>query len=196
MRYAALLMTACALAACSKQVNEKNASVAQVAKAVQESGVANDSFLQAGQWQVKGTLEDIDGPGMPPEAKAQMKKFMSAMQDEPVKYCVTPEEAKRPAAQMFAGKQAENCRYDHFTMGGGKFDVAMQCQAPKGEAAGGSMSMQASGTYAPDHYESHTVMTVQGGPRGSMTMKSSSEAQRIGECTAEQLAEKKKDQQG
>ena len=50
MKYAVLTI-ACALplAACNKpQVNEKNASVADVAEAVSKSGIAGDSFIRAG----------------------------------------------------------------------------------------------------------------------------------------------------
>jgi Protein of unknown function (DUF3617) len=187
MRLAALLVASAGLlAACHSEVNEKNASVRQVAKAVRESGVVDDSFVRAGEWRVKGTFVDIDGPGMPPQAKAQMKQFMARMQDAAVTYCLTPEQAKHPAGRMFGGKDAGNCRYDHFKMGGGKFDIAMQCT---GQGSAGSMTMQASGTYTPDRYQSRSTMNMQGGPRGPMTMTVSSTAERIGECTAEDLKE-------
>ena len=73
MKYAAL-MIACALplAACNKPaVNEKNASVAEVANAVSQSGIAGENFIRAGQWQVKGTLEEMNIPGLPPETQAR-----------------------------------------------------------------------------------------------------------------------------
>ena len=181
MKYA-VLMIACALplAACSKpQVNEKNASVADVANAVSKSGIAGESFIRAGQWQVKGTLEDMTMPGIPPQAQAEMKRVMGQVQNNSFEYCVTPEEAKHPGGKMFTGKDNGNCRYDHFTMGSGKFDAAMRCQ---GQASAQVMTMAMNGTYSPDAYTSHVSMNVQGGPQGSMTMKMRSEAKRIGEC--------------
>ena len=52
---------------------------------------------------------------------------------------------KRPKEDFFAGKNNE-CRYDHFTMGGGKIDAAMHCGGKHGE----SQVMQMAGTYSPD----------------------------------------------
>lgn len=185
MKYAAL-MIACALplAACNKspQVNARNASVAEVANAVSKSGIAGENFIRAGQWQVKGTLEEMNVPGMPPQAQAEMKRVMSQVQNNNFEYCVTPEEARHPGGKMFTGKDNGDCRYDHFTLGSGKFDAAMRCE---GQAKGQVMTMAMNGTYSPDAYSSHVAMTVEGGPQGSMTMKMRSEARRIGECTAE-----------
>jgi hypothetical protein len=184
MKYA-VLMIACALplAACNKhEVNEKNASVAEVANAVSKSGIAGDSFIRAGQWQVKGTLEEMNVPGMPPQAQAEMKRVMGQVQNNSFEYCVTPEEAKHPGGKMFTGKDNGNCRYDHFQMGGGKFDAAMRCQ---GQPPSQVMTMAMNGTYSPDAYTSHVSMNVEGGPQGTMTMKMTSEAKRIGACTAE-----------
>ena len=68
MKSAAILI-ACALplAACNKgpQVNEKNASVAEVAKKVREAG-GEESFIRAGLWESKVTIEKFEMPGMPP----------------------------------------------------------------------------------------------------------------------------------
>ena len=185
MKYAALII-ACALplAACNKspQVNEKNASVADVANAVSKSGIAGESFIRAGQWQVKGTLEEMTMPGIPPQAQAEMKRVMGQVQNNSFEYCVTPEEAKHPGGKMFTGKDNGNCRYDHFKMGDGKFDAAMRCE---GDTKAQVMTMAMNGTYSPDAYTSHVSMNVEGGPQGTMTMKMRSEAKRIGECTAE-----------
>jgi hypothetical protein len=181
MKYA-VLMIACALplAACNKhEVNEKNASVADVANAVSKSGIAGESFIRAGQWQVKGILEEMNMPGIPPQAQAEMKRVMSQVQNNSFEYCVTPEEAKHPGGKMFTGKDNGNCRYDHFKMGSGKFDAAMRCE---GQGSAQVMTMAMNGEYSPDAYTSHVSMNVQGGPQGSMTMKMRSEAKRIGEC--------------
>ena len=111
-----------------------------------------------------------------------MKRVMGQVQNNTFEYCVTPEEAKHPASKMFTGKDSGNCRYDHFTMGSGKFDAAMRCQQ-QGNAQ--TMTMAMNGTYSPEAYTSHVSMKVDGGPQGSMTMKMRSEAHRIGECNAD-----------
>ena len=67
---------------------------------------------------------------MPPQAQAEMKRVMGQVQNNSFEYCVTPEEAKHPGGKMFTGKDNGDCRYDHFTMGGGKFDAAMRCAGP------------------------------------------------------------------
>jgi hypothetical protein len=170
---------AAALAACNKPaVDEKNASVAEVANAVRESGVANESFLKAGQWQVKATVEEMNMPGLPAEAQAQIKQTMVRAAANTFEYCLTEEEAKRPAGKFFTGKDTNQCRYDHFQLGGGKFDAAMRC-----EEQGHVQTMKMNGTYSPDNYTTHVEMNVEGGPQGSVTMKMRSEAKRVGQCT-------------
>jgi hypothetical protein len=190
MKTSALLIGCLAVVAgCNKspEVNEKNASLAEVAQAVKQSGVANNIFLSAGEWQVSGTMEEMNIPGLPPEAQAEMKKAMSAHGAATYRYCLTPEEAKEPRGKFFSGKAENNCRYDHFTMGGGKIDAAMRCNEPTG-----AMTMTVAGTYSPDSYSSRVTMNMEGGAQRGMSMKMRSEAHRIGECTAAEKAEAEK----
>jgi hypothetical protein len=180
-RIAIVIAGAAALAACNKPaVNEKNASVSEVANAVRQSGIADDSFLKAGQWQVKATVEDMTMPNLPAEAQAQIKQTMARAAANTFEYCLTEEEARRPAGKFFTGKDDGNCRYDHFQLGGGKFDAAMRC-----EQQGHVQTMKMNGTYSPDNYTTHVEMNVDGGPQGNVTMKMRSEAKRIGQCTAQ-----------
>ena len=186
MKSAAILI-ACALplAACNKgpQVDAKNASVAEVAEKVRDAGVASDNFMRAGEWRASATIEEMNIPGMPPEAQKQMKQAMGQHQNTTYQYCLTPAEAQRPNGKFFTGKEANNCRYDHFTMGGGKIDAVMQCQSDKTH----SMTMTIEGAYSPDSYSTHVAMNMQGGREGGMTMKMRSEAHRVGECTSDEL---------
>src|SRR3954462_8650136 len=98
MKYSILLI-ACALplAACNRspQVNEKNASVAEVAKKVRETG-ADQSFVRAGLWQSKVTIDQLDIPGMPAEMSQRMKTMMAEKQEHNFETCLTPEDVKRP----------------------------------------------------------------------------------------------------
>ena len=185
------LIIACtaALAGCNKspQVNERNASVEQVANAVAASGIASDLYLKAGEWQVKSTLEEMSIPGLPPEAQGEMKKVMSERGNASYQYCLTPEQAKKPGGKFFNRQADKNCRYDHFTMGKGKIDAVMRCGAPAG-----SMTMTIAGTYSDESYSTHVAMDM-GGSNGSMKMKMRSEAKRVGECTPEDLARAKED---
>ena len=51
---------------------------------------------------------------------------------------------KKPKEDFFAGKNSE-CRYDHFTMGGGKIDAMMHCGKE-----GHGQTMRMAGTYSSD----------------------------------------------
>lgn len=181
-----LCVIACALplAACNKgpQVDEKNASVAEVAEKVRQSG-GEASFIRAGQWQSKVTIEKFEMPGMPPEMVQRMKTMMAQNQEHGFQTCLTAEDVKRPKEDFFAGKNNE-CRYDHFTMGGGKIDAEMHCGGKHGE----TQVMQMAGTYSPDNYQMQTSMKMEGGetPQGSMAMTMRIEAQRTGECTGKE----------
>lgn len=183
-----LFLIACAatIAGCSKEpeVNAKNASVGEVAEKVQEA-TGGASFIQAGRWESKMTLVDVEVPGMPPQVAQQMKQSMSAMSKKVMETCLTEADVKRPKEDFFAGN-AKGCRYDHFTMSGGKIDAAMSCKSEQG--GGGAMTMTINGNYAPDSYSATTVMNVTNpGESQGMTMKSQMESHRVGECKGDEI---------
>ena len=182
MKYArCVALTALVLAACNKspEVKAKDASVQEVAEKVREAG-ADQSLVRPGLWQSKVTIDQFDVPGMPAEMAARMKSMMAQQQEHASTRCLTPEDVKRPKEDFFAGKNKE-CRYEHFTMGGGKIDAVMHCG--KG---GGAQTMQMAGTYSPDAYQMQTSMNVEpgSGEQSGMTVKMRVEAHRVGECSA------------
>ncbi|MES2120321.1 MAG: DUF3617 domain-containing protein [Pseudomonadota bacterium] len=181
MKHAALLI-ACILplAACKQQaeVKAKDASVAEVTEKVRQAG-ADQSMVRPGLWQSKVTIDSLEVPGMPPEMSQRMKAMMAERQPHDSQTCLTPEDVKRPKEDFFAGKNNE-CRYDNFTMGGGKIDAAMRCG--KGSAM---QTMQMAGTYSPDAYQMQMSTTGAGKDgQAGMAMKMRVEARRIGECKA------------
>ena len=175
-----LLASMAALSACNKgpDVNVKNASIGEVAEKVRDSA-GSASLVEPGRWQTKVTMLEMDIPGMPPQVAARMKSSMG--QERSYETCLTPEDVKKPKADFFAGK-SNDCRYDHFTMSGGKIDAVMHCEAK----AAGAMTMTMNGTYSSDSYEATMAMEVNGGRDGRMRMKSHSESHRIGECTGKE----------
>lgn len=180
MNRAALLIAGVAsLAACnqSPQVDMRNASVSEVAQRAREAGAS--TYIHPGQWQTKVTVEEMSFPGMTPEMQAQMKGIMGRQQNVTVEHCISAEEAKRPGGRFFTGKEPENCRYDRFTMGGGKIEAVMRCEAKPS----GSMTMTVSGTYTPDRSTTRADMSMTGGSQGGMRIRSVTENRRIGECT-------------
>ena len=90
--------------------------------------------------------------------------------------CLTPEQAKSPKEDFFAGAD-KNCRYEHFKWGDGKIDLKLNCKHPNA-----TQTMVMVGEYEPDSYTmTMTATNVGGGPAGQMAMKMKVDAKRIGD---------------
>jgi hypothetical protein len=174
-----LLVPALTLAACNKSptVEATNASGAEVAKKVQESGIT-DQFISPGKWQMVMKINEMTMPGLPPEAAARMKAMMG--EGHSYTECLTPADVKKPKEDMFSGDK--NCKYDHFAMGGGKIDIIMSCGGEQ------PRKMQMNGTYSADEYHMAVSSAGEGkaGP-GAMSMRMEVAAKRVGQCTAAEL---------
>jgi Protein of unknown function (DUF3617) len=174
---------ALALGACDKspKIDETNATPAEVAQKARETG-ADAAMISAGLWQSKVTIEKFDMPGMPPEMMQRMKAMTAENQAHDFETCLTREDVAKPKEDFFAGKNNQ-CRYEHFTMGGGKIDAVMHCG--KGE---GTQTMRLAGTYSPDNYQMQMATEVDGtnDAEGAMQMQLRVEAKRVGECSAKQ----------
>ncbi len=178
----AAICLAAVLASCdsSPEVDVKDANASQVAEAVRKSGVGGDGDFQVrpGKWESKVAIEEMEIPGMPAGMQESMKKAFAERQPSAFTSCLTPEEARKPKEDFFAGKD-NKCRYDHFRMGDGKIDAKMRCDAGQG-----AQVMEMAGTYSPDSY-TMTMTTVReggAGPGGGARMKMRMDAKRIGEC--------------
>jgi hypothetical protein len=174
-----LLAGAALLASCNKgpEVNLKNATGNQVTAAVKQSGVmSSDAMVQPGLWDSKVTIQEMNVPGLPPEYADKMKQSMAAHRNDTDRHCITAADVKKPKADFFGADKS--CKYDHFTMGGGKIDVAMVCHEEET-----TNNMNVSGTYTPTTYSIDTAMTGRGGKQEGMTMKMHVDAHRVGECT-------------
>ena len=181
MKPAVFLLCTLALAGCNNdpQVDARNASVADVAEQVADAR-GSEQFVRPGKWQSRIAIESFELPGAPPAAADAMRGMQQHSQVQ--ESCLTPEEAKRPKEEFFAGT-GKNCRYERFTMGGGKIDAVMQC-------AGGDMAqtMVMQGTYGPDAYQMRMSMDskadagASAGLAGGMTMTMRVDAKRVGEC--------------
>ena len=174
---------ALALSGCNKspKVDEKNATPADVAQKIRESG-ADQNFVSPGLWRSKVTIEKFNVPGLPPEMATRMKAMMAENQAHDFQTCLTPEDVRKPKEDFFAGKNNE-CRYDHFTMGGGKIDAEMHCG--KKDA---TQTMRMAGTYSSDSYQMQMATETETGDEGvgAMQMQMRVEARRVGECSAKQ----------
>lgn len=165
------------LGACDRaQVNEKNASAAKVAEAVSKA----DEVVKfsPGRWESNVTFVSMSAPGMPAEVSQAMQGALGKAHR--YSSCLTKEQADKPAADFFA-KDAKDCSYDHFTMGGGKVDAKMRCSRD-----GRAVAMTMNGAYDPATY--HMTMETQIDPAGAspMTMKMKVSSRRVGECRGDE----------
>lgn len=170
------------LGACNKgpTVELKNASGKQVAQAVKRSGMmTSDSMIEPGLWQSKTDIEEMNMPGMPPQFAARMKQSMAESRNQTSSHCVTADEVKKPKEDFFGADKT--CKYQHFTMGGGKIDAQMVCSEE-----GSTQTTNLSGTYTPTSYSMDVSSSGTGGAREGMSMKMHVDSRRVGECTGKE----------
>ena len=174
-----ILLFACVLplGACDSgpEVTARNATGEEVADKIADAG-GTDNFVRPGKWSSKVTFEEFNMPGAPAGAKSVLESMNQ--RTAATETCLTPEDAKRPKEDFFAGAD-KNCRYERFDMGGGKIDAVMKCTS---EGAGQTMTM--TGTYGPNDYQMQMSMQSEGmpGPASGMSMKMRVDAKRVGEC--------------
>jgi hypothetical protein len=174
MRVCFVLPLACAfaLAACnnSDTVEGKNESIESVAKKV----AASDLRPRPGRWESTMTIEKLDMPNLPPQAKEVMQKQMGGGQTFAT--CLTPEQAAKPGADFFQGKDS-GCSYDRFSMTGGKVDAVMTCTQQ-----GRTQKVTMAGTYGEEAYTMHLTSEGEAQPGMPMSMVMSVSSKRVGEC--------------
>jgi hypothetical protein len=168
------------LAGCGKsEVDLKNASVEDVVKAT-----ANAQALNPGQWSMTAKVVSVDMPGLPGQAKAMQDKMSQALigRETVSENCVTPELAKNPSAEMFAGGAGSDCKFDKYAMVDGKMDARLVCKVP----GGGEMKMSMAGPFKGDNFALDTAMEMGGPAAGGkvMTIKTQMTGKRTGECKA------------
>jgi hypothetical protein len=181
MKQTILLMTCAAvLASCNKgpQVKLENATGNEVSQAVRQSGVMNsDTMIEPGLWQSKVTVQEMNIPGIPAEYADKMKQSIAEHRNDVNKHCVTQAEVKKPKGDFFGADKS--CKYEHFTMGAGKIDIAMVCKQE-----GASQNTNVNGSYTPTTYSlDMSSNATGGGMQNGMSMKLHVDAQRVGECT-------------
>jgi hypothetical protein len=167
------------LSACNKgpTVELKNASGKQVAQAVQEKGLMNSgSMIEPGLWESKATYSEMNIPGLSPQYAEKMKQSMAQSREKPSHHCITEADLKKPKEDFFGADK--DCKFQHFTMGGGKMDIAMVCNRE-----GSTQTMNMSGTYTPTTYSLEMAMNSSGGQENGMSIKGHIDSRRIGQCT-------------
>ena len=167
-----------ALGACDRAtVDERNASAEDVAKAV--NAARADMKFEPGRWESNVTFVSMEAPGMPPEVSQAMQGSLG--KEHSYATCLSKAEAEKPAADFFA-KDAKDCTYDHFNLGGGKIDAKMRCGAD-----GKSVVMTMNGAYDSDSYDMVMETAIDGGDM-PITMKMKVASSRVGDCRGNENA--------
>lgn len=173
--------TVVCLGACNKgpSVNLKNASGNEVSQAVKQSGVMAET-IEPGLWQSKTTISEMNIPGLPPQMAGKMKQSMAEGRMRPSRHCVTEADVKKPKEDFFGADK--DCKFQRFTMGNGKMDIAMVCNRE-----GSTQTMNMSGSYTPTTYSLDMAMNARGGEGEGMSMKGHVDARRVGQCTGKEV---------
>lgn len=181
IRFLPVLPIVVALSACAQPtVHKTNASVEEVAAASRTA-----VKLEPGKWQTVVKVVSIDAPGLPAAMASAIKRQMAASGTQTVDQCITPEMAAKPPEKMFASA-TKNCRFENFTMAGGKVDGTLVC----GAAAGMPHDLRStmSGTFSSTSYSvsSESAMdmpAMPGAAAGSkITTKTEVTGKHLGAC--------------
>ncbi|WP_341631621.1 DUF3617 domain-containing protein [Sphingomonas agri] len=171
------------LSACNKgpSVQLHNASGNEVTAAVKQAGImSSDTMIEPGLWQSKVDIQEMNVPGLPAQYAEKMKETMAEHRNDASSHCVTAADVKRPKEDFFGADKS--CRYEHFTMGGGKIDIQMVCSEE-----GATQTTNMAGTYTPTSYSMDmSSKGTGGGMQNGMTMKMHVDSHRIGECTGKE----------
>lgn len=172
----ALALCLLALGACGDKsgVEAENESVGSVAGKV----AASEIKPKPGRWESVVKIEEMEIANVPPEVREAMKQQAGVSQT--VSTCLTPEQVESLDGSMFKD-QAPGCKYERFSMTGGKIDAVMVCG--EGPALEKTTLM---GDYGEESYAIR--MTSEGEAQPGMRAKTvmSMTSRRVGECTGEE----------
>ena len=180
---AATLASAIALAACSSEPEADADGDGTITQDEVETVLANsDLTLSPGQWENTVEFVDIefDESQLPPEARGMVGPMLDAMrgQTNTTSSCITEEEAKEPAAEMFSGSDAADCEYSKFEFGGGSIDMAMTCKDPQS----GTATITNTGSYDETSYSMEMKISMDASEMGAMQINAKAGGKRVGDC--------------
>ena len=132
--------------------------------------------LQPGEWEMKTEVVNVVAEGLPPGMLDGMKKSAGST----TRTCMTPEEAKGPKGDLFAGDKSGNCKSEGFSWAGGKISGKTTCT---GQGGVGKTVMTMDGTYAAQTMDMTMKSETDLGGK-AMTMEMRVSGRRVGECTA------------
>lgn len=159
------------LAACGKSGGGNESSAAGGGGSASASGVN----LQPGEWEMKTEVVNVAAEGLP----AGIAEGMKAQASSTTKTCMTPEEAKGPKGDIFAGKDS-NCKSENFSWSGGTIKGKTVCT---GQGGAGRTEMEMDGKYSAQSIDM-TMKSKTDLAGKAMTMEMRVSGRRVGECSA------------
>jgi hypothetical protein len=172
-----MMMTAAALAlaACGSSADKSGGNGASAA-AAGGAGASSGVSLQPGEWEMKMEVLDVKAEGLPAGMADGLKKSAGNTN----RTCMTPEEAKGPKGDIFAGDKSGNCKSEGFKWANGHIEGKTTCP---GQGGTGETVMTMNGSYGPQNIDMtmKTQTDLMGKP---MTMEMRVSGRRVGECSA------------
>jgi hypothetical protein len=137
---------------------------------------ASGVTLQPGEWEMKMEVVNVKVDGLPPALAETMKSQAGGTN----RTCMTPEDAKGPKGDIFAGDKSGKCKSEGFTWAGGRIQGRTTCP---GQGGTGQTVMTMDGRYSPQSIDM-TMKTETDMAGKPMTMEMRVSGRRVGECTA------------
>ncbi|HYD39101.1 MAG TPA: DUF3617 domain-containing protein [Allosphingosinicella sp.] len=132
--------------------------------------------LQPGEWEMKTEVVNVAAEGLPAGMADGMKKSAGST----TRTCMTPEEAKGPKGDLFAGDKNGNCKSESFNWAGGKISGKTTCT---GQGGMGKTVMTMDGSYGAQNIDMTMKSETDLGGK-AMTMEMRISGRRVGECSA------------
>ncbi|MBZ6379783.1 hypothetical protein B5C34_14725 [Pacificimonas flava] len=152
------------------------ASAALISAAAASAAAA---MPKPGLWDVEGrtTGVELGGSSMPEAMTNMIKQRIMSRPAQSHQQCVTAEDLKSAPENLVKSSESA-CDYERFSLEGGTMDAVAVCNFPQG----GSGRMEMSGSYTDDSYETTSVVTMDAGPMGRMTITAEATGTRVGDC--------------
>lgn len=133
------------------------------------------SQLKPGEYSMKMNITKLEMPGMPAAQLEQMKTQMASSMPTS-NFCLTAEQAKAGAEEMYKKMGQGDCKFDKFSDTGSAVSGTMNCNS-----GGMAMTMTFNGTKSETSSSTDSEMQMKG-PTGTMVMGSHIEMNRVGDC--------------
>lgn len=162
------------------------ASAAAILVAACGGAGGGPAHIQAGQWEMKAKLTQIDAPGAPPQALAPMQAQLNREQTN--RTCITADQAANPLRQfremMTRGQPGAACTTDEDTFANGVIRIRVTCRSSNGQPGTGTMSME--GSFTDTTLQARMNINAEGpgagGAAQSLRMTTEIRGSRVGEC--------------